>query len=359
MKKTPLYQTHQNLGAKIVPFAGYEMPLQYSGLTDEHINVRENAGLFDVSHMGEFIVKGEKALDLLQYVTSNDVQKLMPGKVQYSCLPNATGGIIDDLLVYKLDEHSYMLVVNASNIQKDLHWIQQHNTFGVDIKDISDKTALLALQGPKAVHILKKITEVDVENISYYNFKKGIVAGIENVLISATGYTGAGGFELYVSSEFAENLWQAVMMAGKEFGLKPSGLACRDTLRLEMGFCLYGNDINDETSPLEAGLGWITKFNKDFISKSILEKQKQLGLSKKLVGFEMLETAIPRQGYVIYDHNQQEIGKVTSGTMSPSLKKGIGMGYVLAELSAEGTTIFVDIRNKKVPAKIVKIPFLK
>lgn len=357
MKKTALYNTHVQLGAKIVPFAGYEMPLQYSGLTDEHLTVREKAGLFDVSHMGEFLVSGENALDLLQYVTSNDVSKLTDGKVQYSCLPNDTGGIVDDLLVYRIDAKNYILVVNASNIDKDWNWIQKHNRWNVDMKNISDTTSLLALQGPNAIKILSKLTSCNT-TMEYYTFQKGTVAGIENVIISATGYTGAGGFELYVDNAHIEKLWNELMLAGTEHGLKPAGLACRDTLRLEMGYCLYGNDINDTTSPMEAGLGWITKFTKDFIGRSISEAQKTQGCSKKLVGFEMLELAIPRHDYPIVNADGERIGIVTSGTMSPSLKKGLGLGYVNTDFSKIGSEIFIEIRNKNIKANVVKIPFL-
>lgn len=357
MKKTALYDTHVKLGAKMVPFAGYEMPLQYSGLTDEHLNVREKAGLFDVSHMGEFLVEGEHALELLQYVTSNDVSKLTDGKVQYSCLPNDTGGIVDDLLVYRINANSYILVVNASNIDKDWAWIQKHNRWNVSMKNISDETSLLALQGPNAIKILSKLTQANT-TMEYYTFQKATVAGIENVIISATGYTGAGGFELYVNNAHVEKLWQELMRVGAEYGLKPSGLACRDTLRLEMGFCLYGNDINDTTSPIEAGLGWITKFTKDFVGRGISEKQKTDGCVRKLVGFEMLELGIPRHDYSIVDEKGLKIGIVTSGTQSPSLKKGIGLGYVNTAFSKLGTEIFIDIRNKSIKARVIKIPFL-
>lgn len=357
MKKTALYETHQKLGAKIVPFAGYEMPLQYTGLTDEHLCVREHAGLFDVSHMGEFILKGDRVIDFLQFVTSNDVSKLTDGKIQYSCFPNDQGGIVDDLLVYRIDEKTYMLVVNASNIEKDWNWLQKHNTFGVSMNDISDRTSLLALQGPNAKKILAQLTNLPVE-MEYYTFQKGVVCGIDNVLISATGYTGAGGFELYVENTHIEKLWNEILKAGAAFGLKPAGLACRDTLRLEMGYCLYGNDINDTTSPIEAGLGWITKFTKDFVGRSFSEKHKTEGAPRKLVGFEMAELAIPRHDYVIFDANNQKIGIVTSGTMSPSLKKGIGLGYVETAHSKMGSEIFIEIRNKMMRANVVKIPFL-
>lgn len=357
MKKTALYDTHVALGAKIVPFAGYEMPLQYSGLTDEHLNVREKAGLFDVSHMGEFILKGDRVTDFLQYVTSNDVSRLTDGKVQYSCFPNDIGGIVDDLLVYRIDEKTYMLVVNASNIDKDWAWLEKHNTYGVEMKNISDRTSLLALQGPQAKNILSKLTSINTQ-MEYYSFEKGIVAGIENVLVSSTGYTGAGGFELYVENQHIQALWNAIMEAGQAYGIKPAGLACRDTLRLEMGYCLYGNDINDHTSPIQAGLGWITKFNKEFIGKTISEKHKAEGSDKKLVGFEMLELGIPRHDYPVVNEQGANIGVVTSGTMSPSLKKGIGLAYVSRDFQKVGSEIFIEIRNKKIPARVVKIPFL-
>lgn len=343
----------------MVPFAGYEMPLQYSGLTDEHLNVRENLGVFDVSHMGEFFLKGEKALDLVQKVTSNDASKLIDGKIQYSCLPNGKGGIIDDLLVYRINTEEYMLVVNASNIEKDWNWIKSHNTFGVEMTNKSDEISLLAVQGPKAVEVLQKITSVNLSEISYYNFVYGDFAGIENILISATGYTGAGGFEIYFENKHAEAIWNAVMEAGENFGIKPAGLAARDTLRLEMGFCLYGNDIDDTTSPLEAGLGWITKLSKDFIDSEYLKAQKESGLTKKLVGFELMDKGIPRHDYEIENEEGKTIGKVTSGTMSPSLKSAIGLGYVEKPYFAVDSEIFIVVRNKKLKAKVVKIPFLK
>ena len=343
----------------MVPFAGYEMPLQYSGLTDEHLNVRENLGVFDVSHMGEFFLKGEKALDLVQKVTSNDASKLIDGKIQYSCLPNGKGGIVDDLLVYRINAEEYMLVVNASNIEKDWNWIKSHNTFGVEMTNKSDEISLLAVQGPKAVEVLQKLTSVNLSEISYYSFVYGDFAGIENILISATGYTGAGGFEIYFENKHAETIWNAVMEAGKDFGIKPAGLAARDTLRLEMGFCLYGNDIDDTTSPLEAGLGWITKLSKDFIDSDYLKAQKESGLTKKLVGFELIDKGIPRHDYEIENEEGKTIGKVTSGTMSPSLKSAIGLGYVEKPYFAVDSEIFIVVRNKKLKAKVVKIPFLK
>ncbi len=360
LKETALYQKHVNLGAKIVPFAGYKMPLQYTGLTEEHNAVRNHVGLFDVSHMGEFILKGEKALDLVQKVTSNDASKLTDGKVQYSCLTNEEGGIIDDLLVYRITETTYMLVVNASNIQKDWDWIKSQNSFNVEMNNISDRTTLLALQGPKAAEVLEKITDIDVQNMPYYTFIKGEVAGYKNILVSTTGYTGSGGFEIYFDNEFANTIWDKLLEVGKEHNITPAGLAARDTLRLEMGFCLYGNDINDLTSPLEAGLGWITKLAKpNFVAKSILEKQKAEGVKRKLVAFETVERGIPRKDYEICDEEGNNIGFVTSGTMSPSLNKGIGLGYVKKEFSKSETDIFIKIRNKNIRSKVVKLPFYK
>lgn len=341
----------------MVPFAGYNMPVQYAGINAEHDTVRKAVGVFDVSHMGEFILKGEKALDLIQQVTSNDASKLHNGKVQYSCLPNREGGIVDDLLVYRIDEKTYMLVVNASNIEKDWNWINQFNTYGVDMKDISDRTSLLAVQGPKAAEALQSLTDIDLASMEYYTFKKGRFAGIDNVLISATGYTGAGGFEIYLDNEHAEAVWNAIFKAGEPLGIKPIGLGARDTLRLEMGFCLYGNDIDDTTSPLEAGLGWITKFSKPFTNSEALQQQKQQGLTKKLVGFEMIERGIPRHGYEIVDADGNNIGRVTSGTQSPSLQKAIGMGYVTLANSKEGSEIFIKIRDNKIKARVVKMPF--
>lgn len=359
MKETALTKKHMALGAKMVPFAGYLMPVQYSGVNEEHLAVRNSVGVFDVSHMGEFILTGEKALDLIQKVTSNDASKLTDGKVQYTCLPNETGGIVDDLLVYRQDEKSYMLVVNASNIDKDWNWISKYNTYGVEMKNISGNTSLLAVQGPDALKTLQKLTDINLSEIPYYAFKKGVFNGIENVLISNTGYTGAGGFEVYFDNEHAEKIWDAIFEAGKEFNIKPVGLAARDTLRLEMGFCLYGNDIDDTTSPIEAGLGWITKFSKDFTNKNSLLKQKETGVNKKLAGFEMVDKGIPRHDYEICDAQGNIIGKVTSGTMSPSLKKAIGMGYVKTEFSKEGSEIFVKIRDKNLKARVVKLPFTK
>jgi glycine cleavage system T protein len=359
MKNTALTQVHIDLGAKMVPFAGYNMPVQYAGINAEHETVRKGVGVFDVSHMGEFILKGDKALDLIQRVTSNDASKLYDGKVQYSCLPNKDGGIVDDLLVYRIDEQTYMLVVNASNIEKDWNWISQFNTEGVVMKDISDRTSLLAVQGPKAAEALQSLTDIDLGSMEYYSFKKGTFAGINNVIVSATGYTGAGGFELYVDNEHAQALWDAVFKAGEPFGIKPIGLGARDTLRLEMGFCLYGNDIDDTTSPLEAGLGWITKFNKEFTNSATLAEQKAAGVKQKLVGFEMIDRGIPRHDYEIIDADGNNIGKVTSGTQSPSLQKAIGLGYVKTGFAKEGTEIFIKIRDNAVKAKIVKPPFYK
>ena len=359
MKNTALTSVHIALGAKMVPFAGYNMPVQYEGINSEHEIVRKSIGVFDVSHMGEFILKGENALDLIQRVCSNDASKLIDGKVQYSCLPNEEGGIVDDLLVYRMDEKSYMLVVNASNIDKDWNWIQKYNTKNVEMHNISDKTSLLAVQGPNASAALQKLTDINLSEMEYYSFKKGVFAGIENVLISATGYTGAGGFEVYFENEHAEKIWSAIFEAGAEFGIKPIGLGARDTLRLEMGFCLYGNDINDQTSPIEAGLGWITKFSKEFTNSKNLLAQKESGVSRKLVGFEMLERGIPRHDYKIVNEQGDEIGIVTSGTQSPSLQKPIGMGYVKTEYSKEHTEIYISIRDQKVKAKVVKYPFYK
>lgn len=358
LKKTSLYNKHIQLGAKMVPFAGFEMPVSYSGVNDEHLTVRNAVGIFDVSHMGEFVIKGKQALDLLQLVTTNDVSALTDKKVQYSCMTNNSGGIVDDLLVYRWKEDEYYLVVNASNIEKDWNWIKQHNTFDAEMKNISDELSLLAVQGPKALATLQKLTDVDLSAIPYYHFEAGKMKGIDDVIISNTGYTGAGGFEIYVWNKDAEKMWDAIMEAGREFGIKPCGLGARDTLRLEMGFCLYGNDINDTTTPLEAGLGWITKFNKNFIAKEILLQQKEKGVSKKLVGFEMIERGIPRQHYPIADAQGNIIGEVTSGTQSPSLNKAIGMGYVKTEFSKPDTEIFIIIREKPIKARVVKIPFL-
>jgi aminomethyltransferase len=359
MKSTSLTNTHIALGAKMVPFAGYNMPVSYKGLNEEHQVVRTGVGVFDVSHMGEFILKGPNALDLIQRVTSNDAAVLTDGKAQYSCLPNNDGGIVDDLLVYKVDAETYMLVVNAGNIDKDWNWISKHNTAGVDMKNISDDTSLLAVQGPKAIDALQKLTDVKLADIPYYSFVKGKFNGVDNVVISNTGYTGAGGFELYFENQYAQKMWDGIFKAGEEFNIKPIGLGARDTLRLEMGFCLYGNDIDDTTSPIEAGLGWITKFNKEFTNKANIEQHKLQGVSKKLVGFEMIDRGIPRHDYPIADASGAIIGKVTSGTQSPSLNKAIGLGYVKTEFSKADTEIFIIIRDKPIKAKVCKIPFLK
>lgn len=359
MKNTALTEKHISLGAKMVPFAGYNMPVQYEGINAEHATVRNSVGVFDVSHMGEFILKGENALDLIQRVTSNDASKLYDGKVQYSCLPNTTGGIVDDLLVYRLDEKTYMLVVNASNIEKDWNWIQQYNTANVEMHNISDQTSLLAIQGPKAADALQSLTDIDLASMEYYSFKKGTFAGVDNVVVSATGYTGAGGFEIYFENQYADQIWNAIFEAGAAYGIKPIGLGARDTLRLEMGFCLYGNDIDDTTSPIEAGLGWITKFTKPFTNSEALLAQKEAGVQRKLIGFEMIDRGIPRHDYSIVDATGNVIGNVTSGTQSPSLQKAIGMGYLNKEFAKEGTEIFIDIRNSKIKAKVVKFPFYK
>ncbi|MBK6936182.1 MAG: glycine cleavage system aminomethyltransferase GcvT [Chitinophagaceae bacterium] len=360
MKNTPFTHKHIVLGAKMAEFAGYNMPISYTGINDEHAAVRKNAGVFDVSHMGEFILKGEQALDLIQRVTSNDAAKLKAGQAQYSCLPNKEGGIVDDLLVYCIKENEvYMLVVNASNIEKDWNWIAEHNTNDAEMHDISEKTALLAVQGPGATKILQPLTSMDILNLKYYTFVKGTFAGVDNVLISATGYTGAGGVEIYFEDKegAAEKIWDAIFAEGTPQGLKPIGLGARDTLRLEMGFCLYGNDIDDTTSPIEAGLGWITKFTKDFTSKEIFAQQKAEGVLKKLVGFEMIEKGIPRHGYEIKDFEGNTIGHVTSGTQAPSLGKAIGMGYVSSAYSAIDSIIFIKVRDKLLQAKVSKIPF--
>ena len=359
MKNTALTETHISLGAKMVPFAGYNMPVQYEGVNIEHETVRNGVGVFDVSHMGEFLLNGPKALDLIQKVTTNDASVLTPGKAQYSCLPNGKGGIVDDLIVYKIKEEQYLLVVNASNIEKDWNWISSHNDMGVEMKNVSDDYSLLAIQGPKASEAMQSLTSVDLNGIPYYNFVVGDFAGVEHTIISATGYTGAGGFEIYFENEYADKMWNAIFEAGAEFGIKPIGLGARDTLRLEMGFCLYGNDIDDTTSPIEAGLGWITKFTKDFTNKAALLEQKEKGVTKKLVGFEMIDRGIPRHDYPIADASGAVIGKVTSGTQSPTMNKAIGMGYVPTAFSKADSEIFIIIRDKAIKAKVVKIPFLK
>lgn len=362
MKNTPFTDKHIALGAKMAEFAGYNMPISYSGINDEHHTVRNSVGVFDVSHMGEFILKGPNALDLIQRVTSNDASKLdVSGKAQYSCLPNAEGGIVDDLLVYCIEPNNvYMLVVNASNIEKDWNWISKHNTKDVEMHNISDKTGLLAVQGPKAVECMQELTDMNLVDLKYYTFVKGTFAGVENVVVSATGYTGAGGVEIYFEDEngAGDKIWEEVFRVGTPKGMKPVGLGARDTLRLEMGFCLYGNDIDDTTSPLEAGLGWITKLKKDdFVAKDILVAQKAEGIKRKLVGFEMVDKGIPRHGYKIQDGEGNEIGHVTSGTQSPSLSKAVGLGYVTKPNNVEGTEINIMIRDKAVKAKVVKIPF--
>lgn len=359
MKNTALTHVHESLGAKMVPFAGYNMPVQYEGVNIEHETVRNGVGVFDVSHMGEFFLKGENALALIQKVTSNDASKLVDGKAQYSCLPNNEGGIVDDLIIYKIADNHYMLVVNASNIDKDWNWISSHNDLGVEMINNSDDYSLLAIQGPKAAEAMQSLTSIDLVNMPYYSFQIGEFAGVKEVIISATGYTGSGGFEIYFKNEDAELIWNKVFEAGASFGIKPIGLAARDTLRLEMGFCLYGNDINDTTSPLEAGLGWITKFDKEFTNSENLKKQKEAGVSRKLVGFELLERGIPRHDYEIVDADGNIIGIVTSGTQSPSLGKAIGLGYVPTALSTPDSEIYIRIRNKDLKAKVVKLPFYK
>lgn len=358
LKNTPLNDLHVKLGGKMVPFAGYNMPVRYSSDIEEHMTVRSGVGVFDVSHMGEFTLKGPDALDLIQRVTSNDASKLVDGQAQYSCLPNETGGIVDDLIVYKIKDNDYMLVVNASNIGKDWNWISRFNTKGVEMKNISDDTCLFAVQGPKAVATLQKLTKTDLSAIKYYHFTIGEFANTPGVIMSNTGYTGAGGFEIYVQKEHAEKIWNAIFEAGKAFDIKPIGLGARDTLRLEMGFCLYGNDIDDTTSPLEGGLGWITKFTKDFTNSTFLKKQKEQGVSRKLVGFKMVDKGIPRHDYSIKDVNGAPIGKVTSGTMSPVLGIGIGLGYVTHEHASPGSTIFIDVRGRALKAEVSKTPLL-
>lgn len=359
MKNTALTHIHESLGAKMVPFAGYNMPVQYEGVNIEHETVRKGVGVFDVSHMGEFFLKGENALALIQKVTSNDASKLVDGKAQYSCLPNNEGGIVDDLIIYKIEDNHYMLVVNASNIEKDWNWISKHNDLGVEMENKSDDYSLLAIQGPKAAEAMQSLTKIDLVNMPYYTFQIGEFAGVNDVIVSATGYTGSGGFEIYFKNEDAVTIWAKVFEAGAAFDIKPIGLAARDTLRLEMGFCLYGNDINDTTSPLEAGLGWITKFDKEFTNSQNLKKQKEEGVTRKLVGFELLERGIPRHDYEIVDAQGSVIGIVTSGTQSPSLGKAIGLGYVPTALSAVDSEIYIRIRNKDIKAKVAKLPFYK
>ena len=358
-KKTALFDKHVALGAKMVPFAGFEMPVQYTGVTQEHFAVREKVGIFDVSHMGQFFVEGPTAKDLLQFVTTNNVETLADGKAQYTCLPNGNGGIVDDLIVYQMSAEKYFVVVNASNIEKDWEHISKYNEkFGAKLTNASDEMSLIAIQGPKATETLQKLTDTNLAEIPYYHFTQGNIAGVSEVIISNTGYTGSGGFEIYFKNGDALQIWEALTEAGEEFGLIPCGLASRDTLRLEKGFCLYGNDIDDTTSPLEAGLGWITKFDKDFVDKETFAKQKEEGVTRKLVGFEMLERAIPRHDYLVVDAEEKGIGKVTSGTMSPMKNTGIGLAYVAKPHFKVGSEIFIQIRNKNIPAKVVKLPFV-
>ncbi|MDB4175691.1 glycine cleavage system aminomethyltransferase GcvT [Flavobacteriaceae bacterium] len=359
MKDTALSAIHAALGAKMVPFAGYNMPVSYQGINIEHQTVREKVGVFDVSHMGEFFVTGPNALSLIQRVCSNDASKLEDGEAQYSCFPNEDGGVVDDLIVYRIAAEKWLLVVNASNIDKDWAWINAHNTMEASLENSSDHYSLLAIQGPKAIQAMQSLTQENLSAIKFYTFKMNTFAGVENVIISATGYTGSGGFEIYCKNTQVAKIWTKVLEAGADWGIQPIGLAARDTLRLEMGYCLYGNDIDDTTSPLEAGLGWITKFNKDFINSESLKKQKEIGVSKTLVGFELSQRGIPRQGYAIVDAQGNSIGRVTSGTMSPSMGKGIGLGYVPMALKEVGSQIHIQIRNKIVPAMVVKLPFYK
>ncbi|MDO7173576.1 glycine cleavage system aminomethyltransferase GcvT [Mariniflexile sp. AS56] len=359
MKNTALTKTHEALGAKLVPFAGFNMPVQYEGVTAEHETVRKALGVFDVSHMGEFLIEGEHALELIQKISSNDATKLTIGKAQYSCMPNETGGIVDDLIIYQIKDQTYLLVVNAGNIEKDWNWISSKNTMGATMRDLSEEYSLLAIQGPKAVEAMQSLTSHDLSAINFYNFVVGDFAGIENVIISATGYTGSGGFEIYCKNSEVKQVWDQVFEAGKDFGIKPIGLAARDTLRLEMGYCLYGNDINDSTSPIEAGLGWITKFSKDFTNSEALKKEKEQGPERKLVAFELDERGIPRHDYDIVDGNGNKIGVVTSGTMSPSVGKGIGLGYVPTVFTSVGSKIYIQIRKNAIPATVIKLPFYK
>jgi aminomethyltransferase len=358
VKHIPLNDLHVKLGGKMVPFAGYNMPVRYSSDIEEHMTVRNGVGVFDVSHMGEFTVKGPNALDLIQRVTSNDASKLVNGQAQYSCLPNETGGIVDDLIIYKIKDNDYLIVVNASNIEKDWNWFSKFNVKGAEMKNISDDICLFAVQGPKAIDVLQKLTVADLKIIKYYHFSIGELAGVPNVIMSNTGYTGAGGFEIYVNKQYAEKVWQAIFEAGKDQNIKPIGLGARDTLRLEMGFCLYGNDIDDTTSPIEAGLGWITKFTKEFTNASNIKKQKEEGVTRKLVGFKMIDKGIPRHDYQIKDEQGNSIGKVTSGTMSPVLGIGVGLGYVNLKKSTPGSEIFIDVRGKNLKAQVSKLPFI-
>jgi len=359
MKKTALNHIHQQLGAKLVDFAGYQMPVSYSSVNAEHECVRQNLGIFDVSHMGEFFVEGPEALQLLQKVCSNDASTLIDGKAQYTCMPNETGGIVDDLIVYRFSAEKYLMVVNASNIEKDWNWITTHNAFDCKLTNVSDEYSLLAIQGPKAVEAMQSLTEIDLGKIPFYHFEVAEFAGCDEVIISATGYTGSGGFEIYCKHKDAETIWNKAMQAGAEFGIQPIGLAARDTLRLEMGFCLYGNDIDETTSPIEAKLGWITKFTKNFVNAEALQKQKEEGVARKLVAFEVKDKGIPRKDYKIVDVNGNEIGMVTSGTMSPSLKKAIGLGYVKTDFTKLGSEIYIEVRKKQLKAEVVKLPFYK
>jgi len=359
IKEIALSEIHKGLGAKMVPFAGYNMPVSYEGVNIEHETVRNNVGVFDVSHMGEFLVLGPNALELIQKVTSNDASKIVDNQAQYSCFPNTTGGIVDDLIVYRINNEKWLLVVNASNIEKDWNWINSHNSVGAELINVSEDYSLFAIQGPKAVQAMQSLTSIDLNNIKFYHFQIADFAGVKNIIISATGYTGSGGFEIYCKNNEAEQIWKEIFNAGNNFNIKPIGLAARDTLRLEMGYCLYGNDINDTTSPIEAGLGWITKFTKNFINSDNLLKQKELGTQRRLVAFELDERGIPRQGYDILNNQGDKIGKVTSGTMSPTLAKGIGMGYIPSNLKSVGTKLYIQIRKKIIPATIVKLPFYK
>ena len=359
MKNIPLLHIHESLGAKILPFAGYNMPITYEGVNAEHETVRNAVGVFDVSHMGEFLISGPNALALIQKVTTNDASTLTVGRAQYSCLPNNEGGIVDDLIIYKMKEEEYLLVVNASNIDKDWEWISAHNDVNAEMQNLSDDYSLLAIQGPKAIEAMQSLTSVNLADIKYYHFEVAEFAGIKDVIISATGYTGSGGFEIYCKNDEVEHIWNKAFEAGAAFGIKPIGLAARDTLRLEMGFCLYGNDINDTTSPLEAGLGWITKFTKEFVNSEALKAQKENGVDRKLVGFELIDRGVPRQDYEIVDKDGNTIGIVTSGTMAPSLNKGIGLGYVTTPFSTPDSEIFIRIRKNDVAAKVVKLPFYK
>lgn len=359
IKEIALSEIHKGLGAKMIPFAGYNMPVSYEGVNIEHETVRNNVGVFDVSHMGEFLVLGPNALELIQKVTSNDASKIVDNQAQYSCFPNTTGGIVDDLIVYRINNEKWLLVVNASNIEKDWNWINSHNTVGAELINVSEDYSLFAIQGPKAVQAMQSLTSIDLNNIKFYHFQIADFAGVKNIIISATGYTGSGGFEIYCKNNEAEQIWKEIFNAGNNFNIKPIGLAARDTLRLEMGYCLYGNDINNTTSPIEAGLGWITKFTKNFINSDNLLKEKELGTQRRLVAFELDDRGIPRQGYDILNNQGDKIGEVTSGTMSPTLAKGIGMGYIPTNLKSVGTKLYIQIRKKIIPATIVKLPFYK